>query len=230
MSRLNLSCFYNDTLEYDNNDCFCEEKDNKLYKNNFEEINSEEESSTNSSFKISDSEENENELDRLLPSNILRIIRNESNDSIEKDNNENEKEKINNKAENKLINFANKLNINSVPFIPKSKLAQKCSSNNENCEKEDTKLDNNANYFKNNPFCYNMKNNDNSKKNINKKKLKKKQYIQKEGDWPCYDCKNINFSFRNVCNRCKLPKEESEKKYKEAGERFLKLFNINQNY
>ena len=28
----------------------------------------------------------------------------------------------------------------------------------------------------------------------------------KEGDWKCYHCKNINYSFRTICNRCKLPK------------------------
>ena len=28
----------------------------------------------------------------------------------------------------------------------------------------------------------------------------------KEGDWKCIHCKNINYSFRTLCNRCKLPK------------------------
>ena len=51
--------------------------------------------------------------------------------------------------------------------------------------------------------------------------------MQKEGDWVCYDCKNINFSFRNKCNRCKLLKKESESKFLEAEKRILKLYNIN---
>ena len=231
MSHLNLSCFYNDTLDYDNYSYFHDEKENEIYQNNFEERNSEEESSTNTSFKRSDSEKNENELDRLLPSNILRIIRNESIDSIEKDNkddNENKKKKIKNKSDNSLTCFVNKLNINSKPFIPKSKLTNKCPSNNENSEREDSKINTNINYFQNNSFCYHM-NNNNYNKNRNKKKEKKKRYIEREGDWPCYDCKNINFSYRDVCNRCKLPKEESEKKYQKDGQRLLKIFNINQN-
>ena len=168
-----------------------------------------------------------------MPSNILSIIRDGSINSIEKDkkndnDNENGKDKINNKTDNTYERIINKLNINSKPFFPKSKLFNKCSSNNKKVEREDSKLDNNINYFKTNPFNYhmNMKNN-NCNKNRNKKK--KKRYIEKEGDWPCFDCKNINFSFRVVCNRCKLPKEISEKKYEEAGERLIKLFNINQN-
>ena len=59
---MNKSNFYNDIfLEYDNFDYLCEEKENGIYKNNSEEINSEEESSTNNSFKRDDSlKENEN--------------------------------------------------------------------------------------------------------------------------------------------------------------------------
>ena len=28
----------------------------------------------------------------------------------------------------------------------------------------------------------------------------------KKGDWICSNCKNLNYSFRTVCNRCKIPK------------------------
>ena len=28
----------------------------------------------------------------------------------------------------------------------------------------------------------------------------------KDGDWICFNCRNLNYSFRNVCNRCKMPK------------------------
>ena len=28
----------------------------------------------------------------------------------------------------------------------------------------------------------------------------------KKGDWICTNCKNLNYSFRTVCNRCKYPK------------------------
>ena len=40
---------------------------------------------------------------------------------------------------------------------------------------------------------------------------KKKTFHEREGDWICNFCNNINFSFRNKCNRCKALKEESIK-------------------
>ena len=41
---------------------------------------------------------------------------------------------------------------------------------------------------------------------------KKKGFIERKGDWHCSNCKNINFAFRKECNKCKITKEESEKK------------------
>ncbi|CAD8127416.1 unnamed protein product [Paramecium sonneborni] len=39
--------------------------------------------------------------------------------------------------------------------------------------------------------------------------IKKKQ---RNGDWVCGICKNLNFSFRSTCNRCsKLPNKTSSK-------------------
>ncbi|MCQ2818099.1 MAG: zinc finger Ran-binding domain-containing protein [archaeon] len=39
-------------------------------------------------------------------------------------------------------------------------------------------------------------------------KKKKKPFIEREGDWICSRCKNLNFAFRTCCNRCRYPKEE----------------------
>ena len=36
---------------------------------------------------------------------------------------------------------------------------------------------------------------------------KKKPLIERKGDWQCPLCHNLNFAFRQSCNRCKLPKE-----------------------
>ena len=41
---------------------------------------------------------------------------------------------------------------------------------------------------------------------------KKKPFEIREGDWTCFDCHNLNFSFRIKCNRCGLLKEVSDKK------------------
>ena len=37
-------------------------------------------------------------------------------------------------------------------------------------------------------------------------KRKQNPFTEREGDWICNNCKNLNFSFRIECNRCKLPK------------------------
>ncbi len=39
---------------------------------------------------------------------------------------------------------------------------------------------------------------------------KKKHFTERVGDWVCIKCKNLNFSFRVICNRCNLSKAESE--------------------
>lgn len=82
---------------------------------------------------------------------------------------------------------------------------------------------NNANKFGHLPLHYQ---NCQRKKVDDKKKKKKQEFVEREGDWPCYKCKNINFSFRNKCNKCMLSKEESEKKFAEVGEALLKLADV----
>lgn len=41
----------------------------------------------------------------------------------------------------------------------------------------------------------------------------KKPFVEREGDWVCIKCKNLNFSFRLICNRCQMPKIESDKMF-----------------
>ena len=62
-----------------------------------------------------------------------------------------------------------------------------------------------------------------------KKKEKKKRrinFVKREGDWICYKCKNLNFAFRRLCNKCKLPKEESEKYLFDIGNELMKLADL----
>ena len=65
--------------------------------------------------------------------------------------------------------------------------------------------------------------NENNKIKKNKiKKNKKKDLIERKGDWICYKCKNLNFSFRDFCNRCNLNKEISEQMYKNVEKKLYK--------
>ena len=45
-------------------------------------------------------------------------------------------------------------------------------------------------------------------------KKKNKIFTEREGDWVCHNCKNLNFAFRVECNRCHLPKPSEDKKDK----------------
>ena len=51
----------------------------------------------------------------------------------------------------------------------------------------------------------------NKQKNLyNKYHTKKsKPFTERTGDWYCNNCRNLNFSFRLQCNRCKMPKKEA---------------------
>lgn len=49
------------------------------------------------------------------------------------------------------------------------------------------------------------KNEANRKKNSSNHS--KKPFILRKGDWKCMNCFNINFGFREYCNRCMYPKD-----------------------
>ena len=63
----------------------------------------------------------------------------------------------------------------------------------------------------NNGYTFVPKNYDSNKKKIAR---------VKKNDWVCAFCKNLNYSFRTKCNRCKVNKEDSEKQ-----EKINKMFN-----
>ena len=138
------------------------------------------------------------------------------------------KEKKNEKEEKNLFqncstfpSISKRLNINSQSFVPKSKICPFIVFNNY--AYIPCKLKNKFGTVTYSPLiqCTYPKN------NLEKKKKKKKQeFIEREGDWSCYRCKNINFSFRDKCNKCQLSKEESEKKFVEVGEALLKLADL----
>ena len=85
-------------------------------------------------------------------------------------------------------------NINDPKVFIPTKLRNAEQNNKQNNNKKET-LNNGKNKF------------DNGKKN---KQKNKKFFEVREGDWRCSNCNNLNFSFRNKCNRCSLPKELSQ--------------------
>lgn len=62
-----------------------------------------------------------------------------------------------------------------------------------------------------NPILKTDKNSDNFKV----KKKKQKIFSERNGDWTCKKCNNLNFAFRKECNMCKFPKNEDDVKKKE---------------
>ena len=39
-------------------------------------------------------------------------------------------------------------------------------------------------------------------------KKKSRPFTERQGDWICKLCKNLNFAFRNECNRCGVAKKD----------------------
>ena len=50
----------------------------------------------------------------------------------------------------------------------------------------------------------------NDKKKKSKKNKITKNKDKRPFDWVCNRCNNLNYSFRNFCNICKLPREENK--------------------
>ena len=87
------------------------------------------------------------------------------------------------------------------------------NSNFENAEKEkenQSQKENDESKGKDEPKENDeSKGNDEPKENeiTNKENINpKKKFVIRPGDWICLYCNNLNFSFRNSCNRCRLSK------------------------
>jgi len=61
-----------------------------------------------------------------------------------------------------------------------------------------------------------------------KDKKKKKPFVERVGDWVCIKCKNLNFSFRLICNRCQLTKIESEKLFEQYMKNLMNYVKLNE--
>ena len=103
-----------------------------------------------------------------------------------------------------------------MPYIPKKNNNEINNTNNlKNQEgktesKEDEKAKNVPTIFVPAPIFYNpiIKNPKNIYGKYHQKK-KTRPFTERQGDWVCKLCKNLNFAFRNECNRCKVSKKVS---------------------
>jgi hypothetical protein len=66
------------------------------------------------------------------------------------------------------------------------------------------------------------------KTNSTDSKKKKKPFVERVGDWVCIKCKNLNFSFRMICNRCQLPKLESDKLFEQYMKNLMNYVKLNE--
>ena len=72
------------------------------------------------------------------------------------------------------------------------------------------------------PFSFIYQNNDiNGEIKDNTYIKKGKNFHQRRGDWNCFFCTNLNFSFRTTCNRCKASKDETIKRLNELFKKFI---------
>lgn len=60
------------------------------------------------------------------------------------------------------------------------------------------------------------------------KKAKKKSLKERDGDWTCYYCQNLNFAFRQKCNRCFAFKNNSDQCHDAHMKAVLNIINENE--
>ena len=89
--------------------------------------------------------------------------------------------------------FNNLLNLNNAYQQIQANLNPILFSYNEEEEEE-------------NKNSYKYKNLSNKAIPHSKNQGNKKPFDKRKGDWSCPECHNLNFAFRIVCNRCKIPK------------------------
>jgi hypothetical protein len=148
---------------------------------------------------------------------------------------------------NQISNQLDILNINSEIYFFNRKMKSRFFNENEN--EEEKKIDFENISTNSDSFSYNS---DKENKNFiqkkhdvmqykqkNKKKIKSlikiekngkslKGFKERDGDWTCYYCKNLNFKFRNECNRCHITKEISDKGHEKYFQDVLNQINVNE--
>ena len=166
---------------------------------------------------------NKNYNQRDYTNNFQNVYNNNINFNNYNYNN-NFQETSNNNRNN--INIA--LNNNPPIFVPKP------IRNNDYNQKNNALMNEKNDNFNYNNDKVNQKNKfDNNKRNMQNSKKEgkmKKHFEVRVGDWTCSKCANLNFSFRNKCNRCGIPKELSEKIHNEILKQEMMRQNSNFNF
>lgn len=129
--------------------------------------------------------------------------------------------------EQQIVNNLNLMNLHDNDYSQ-----EKSSFNNldksENC-KEKLEIFNLYDELSNNERITDKENqNTLNKPNSADSKKKKKPFVERVGDWVCIKCKNLNFSFRVICNRCQLTKAESEKLFDQYMKNLMNYVKINE--
>ena len=149
---------------------------------------------------------------------------------------------------NSISNQLDILNINSETYFFNRKMKSRFFNKNE-VEEEEKKIDfesistnsdsfsgksdtENNNFNKQKHDVMEIKQDNKKKKKICIKKGKNGKFLkgfkERDGDWTCYYCKNLNFQFRNECNRCHITKAISDKGHEKYFQDVLNQININQ--
>ena len=179
----------------------------------------------NNLFYMNNSNNSIPKIDRYFNNNLIDTDSNMQD--IENNNNANDENFFNysfynNKNNNKIINnnYINKLNENNEiknntnDQLPKYNQNFFQTNNNKNPQSQIEQpipnfhnIQNIESYHNNSNKRNSFFSTENSNSNFRKKTKHKKQFKVRFGDWICPKCENLNFSFRNKCNRCGLSKE-----------------------
>lgn len=138
-----------------------------------------------------------------IKENISNTIKNNNlNEAI--DNNSNINFHYNKKNKSTNLNIGNtSINDTNNTFSKKTKKNKQLLPSNTEANINHLQISN----TRDNKNKTNINNNNILNKQNNKKM--KKTFVYRTGDWTCNQCYNLNFGFRNKCNRCGIPKELS---------------------
>ena len=138
-----------------------------------------------------------------------------SNNEINNKNKNEEKKSYSNSNTPSFKKYGGKFDIPLYYYNYDNKVIRGIQSTNLFCNNNSI---NNKNQKKNEEGNNENSNSNKNQKNYFNKGRKGKPFTERSGDWVCSTCKNLNFAFRTICNRCHLPKVDSEKNSYEKNE------------